>query len=220
MVSEPAEPTEGVGGTGRATRTYQSRVRGQRAADTRRRIAAAAGELFTEHGFTETTVAKIAARAGVAVPTVYATFGSKGAIVRALLTQMEHNADSSLWAQRIRDETDPQEKLALFATWTTTLLSSSKAALLAASGAAADPAVIEMREEGNRRRREGLRVLIASLAQRGALAPGLSEDHALDRAWMLTSVELYLSATGHCGWTDTEYQQWLAALLQQQLLNC
>lgn len=36
---------------------------------------------------------------------------------------------------------------------------------------------------------------------------------------MLTCVELYLSATDTCGWSDIEYEEWLTALLQQQLLS-
>lgn len=202
-----------------ARRPYQSPVRQQRAVDTRRRITAAAGELFAEHGFAGTTVANIAARAGVAAATVYATFGSKGAIVRALLAQMEQDADGAGWARRITDETDPHAKLAAFAGWTTALLSSSKTVIAAARGAAADPAIIKLRDEGDRQRREGLRAVIASLAHIKALPPGLSQEHALDRAWMLTGVELYLSATEGCRWTDKEYEQWLTALLQQQLLS-
>ena len=80
---------------------YRSPLRKERAADTRRRIAAAALELFTEHGFGGTTVAAIAERAGVSAQTVYATFGSKGAILRALLAQMEENADAAGWRERI-----------------------------------------------------------------------------------------------------------------------
>ncbi len=200
-------------------RPYRSPARQQRALDTRRRITAAASGLFAEHGFAGTTVADIAARAGVAAPTVYATFGSKGAIVRALLAQMEQDADSDGWTRRISDETDPHAKLAAFAQWTTALLSSSKTAIAAARGAVADPAIIELRDEGDRHRREGLRGVIASLAHINALPPGLSEVHALDRAWMLTGVELYLSATQGCRWTDKEYEQWLTALLQHQLLS-
>ena len=56
-------------------------MREQRVADTRRRIATAARELFAPFGFGGTTVAAIAERAGVSVPTAYATFGTKGAIV-------------------------------------------------------------------------------------------------------------------------------------------
>ncbi len=202
-----------------AKRPYRSPVRQQRAVDTRRRITGAARELFAEHGFAGTTVANIAARAGVAAPTVYATFGSKGAIVRALLEQMEQDADSSIWTRRITDETDSHAKLAAFAGWTTALLSSSKTVIAAVRGAAADPAIIELRAEGDRHRREGLRAVIASLAETRALPSGLSQVQALDRAWMLTGVELYLSATEGCRWTDKEYEQWLTTLLQQQLLS-
>lgn len=200
-------------------RSYRSVVRDERAEQTRRRISAAAQELFVEHGFAGTTVADIAERAGVAVPTVYATFGSKGAIIKALLTQMEGNADSARWIQRIKEGPTPQAKLAAFAEWTTVLLSSSKVMIKAASGAATEPAIMELRAEGDRRRREGLRGLIGGLARDNALPDGLPEVRALDRAWMVTGVDLYLSATDGCGWTDGEYQQWLTALLQEQLLG-
>lgn len=200
-------------------RPYRSPMRQQRAEDTRGRITAAAGELFAEHGFAGTTVAKIATRAGVATPTVYATFGSKGAIVRALLAQMEQDSNRTDWGRRISQEHDPQAKLAAFAGWTTALLSSSKSVIATVRGAAADPAIIELREEGDRHRRAGLRALITSLADLQALPPALDQERALDRAWMLTGVELYLAATEACGWTDAEYEHWLTALLQQQLLD-
>lgn len=205
--------------TGQGTkRPYRSPVREQLAVVTRQRIAAAAKDLFTEHGFSGTTVANIAARAGVATPTVYATFGSKGAIVSALLAQMEDDAGSAEWVKRIAQETDPHAKLEAFAMWTTALFSSSKVLIQAANGAAGDPAMATLREQGNRHRREGLRAIIGALNQGDALSGGLSEERALDRAWMLTGIELYLSATDGCGWTDAQYQEWLTALLQQQLL--
>jgi AcrR family transcriptional regulator len=191
----------------------------QRAADTRRRIAAAALELFSARGFSGTTVTSIAERAGVSAPTVYATFGSKGAIVRALLTQMEDNADVAQWSARIAAEADADLKLAAFAQWSRVLFSTSKAVIAAAHGATSDPAIVELRDEGNRHRREGLREVVSDLARAGALSAGLSEREALDRAWMLTGVELYLNATDGCGWSDADYERWLSALLQQQLLG-
>ncbi len=198
---------------------YRSPLRRARAEETRRRIAAAALELFAAHGFSGTTVAGIAEGAGVSAPTVYATFGSKGAIVRALLEQMEDNADVAEWSERIDSELDPQRKLAAFAQWSRVLFSSSKVVIAAADGAVSDPAIVELRDEGNRHRREGLRDLISALAGAAALAADLTEREALDRAWMLTGVELYLNATNGCGWSDDEYEHWLAALLQEQLLE-
>lgn len=205
--------------TGRQPRPYESPRRQRSAADTRRRIAAAGGELFAEHGFEGTTVASIAKRAGVAVPTVYATFGSKGAIVGALLTQLEQEADGPNWARRIAEENDPHRKLAAFAQWTTAMFSSSRAAIQAAQGAIGDPAMAKVRSVGDNHRRQGLRPIIAELARSGALSADLDPERALDQAWMLTGVELYLSSTQGCGWSDEEYQSWLADLLQQQLLG-
>lgn len=199
-------------------RSYRSPLREQIAADTRNRIAAAAKELFAEHGFLGTTVASIAARAGVATPTVYATFGSKGAIVQALLSQMESDAGNTEWVARIAQETDPHAKLEAFASWTTALFSSSKTLILVANGAAADPAMSDLKKEGDRHRREGLRRIVTALAEVKALNSALSDEQALDRAWMLTGVELYLSATDGCGWSDEDYRKWLSTLLQQQLL--
>jgi hypothetical protein len=73
--------------------------------------------------------------------------------------------------------------------------------------------------DGADRRREGLRGLVSSLAAVGALKPGLSKREAVDRAWMLTGLALYLAATDGCGWSDSHYERWLAATLAEQLLK-
>jgi AcrR family transcriptional regulator len=202
-----------------ARRRYRSQLREERAADTRARITRAAGELFSADGFAGTTVARIAGRAGVSEATVYATFGTKGAIVRALLSEMEQQADVAGWSARIAGEPDPRRRLEAFAQWTRALFSSSKATISAVSDALTDPALIELGQEGNRRRREGLRGLVSSLARAGALQPGLSRREAVDRAWMLTGLEIYLAATDGCGWSDDHYERWLGATLAEQLLR-
>jgi AcrR family transcriptional regulator len=203
----------------RSRSRYRSALRNEQAAQTRRRIATAALELFAEHGFGGTTVAAIAARAGVSAPTVYAAFGSKGAIVRALLTRMEEDADAAKWRTRIAAEVDPYRKLEAFAEWSGAFFAGSKAVIAAARGAAADPAIVELRDEGDRHRRQALQALVSALAAAGALAPGITEQEAVDRAWILTGVETYLSATEGCGWSDAEYARWLADLLHVQLLG-
>lgn len=202
----------------RRPQRYRSPLRAERAAETRRRITTAALELFTEHGFGGTTVAAIAERAGVAAQTIYATFGTKAAILLALLTQLEEDAGAAEWRDRIAAADDPAAKLAAFAHWSAAMFSTSKAAITAAQGAAGDPALLELRAEADRHRRQALTSLIGTLADRGALSAGLSRQRAVDRAWMLTGVELYLAATDGCGWSDGDYAAWLAGLLADQLL--
>ena len=150
------------GDIGGERRGYRSPLREERAADTRRRIGTAALGLFTEHGFGATTVAAIAERSGVSVQTVYATFGSKGAILRAILAQWEENAHAADWRERIAAEPDPRGKLTAFAQWSAGLFSSSKAVIAAAQGAAGDPALLELRAEADGHRRAALDTLVGT----------------------------------------------------------
>lgn len=203
---------------GARPRPYRSPVRSQQAAATRRKITVAAGDLFALHGFTGTTVNAIAESAGVTAQTVYAIFGSKGAIVGALLAQFESSANAEGWAARISAEADPARKLAAFAHWTTALFASSRAVITGVQGAAGDPAMLELRREGDQHRRAALTTLIAELAANRALRADLREEVCVDRAWLLTGVETYLGATDGCGWSDDDYSSWLAELLQNQLL--
>ena len=64
------------------TRVYRSELRLRQAEETRRSIIDAAADLFSELGYAGTTLAKIAARAGVSVETVQKN-GPKAALIRA-----------------------------------------------------------------------------------------------------------------------------------------
>ncbi|MCQ7029660.1 TetR/AcrR family transcriptional regulator, partial [Escherichia coli] len=69
----------------KSTRRYTSVVRAEQAAATRRAVLQAARDLFAEHGYAGTSISAIAARAGVAVDTVYAAAGRKPALLRELV---------------------------------------------------------------------------------------------------------------------------------------
>jgi AcrR family transcriptional regulator len=67
------------------SRNYTSVRRQQQAAQTRADVLDAAVRLFAEHGWSGSTLAMIAGEAGVAVETVYSTFGSKKRLLRAAM---------------------------------------------------------------------------------------------------------------------------------------
>jgi AcrR family transcriptional regulator len=207
------------GGNKGRPRNYRSELREERAAETKSRIVTAARGLFASRGFAGTTVAVIAQEAGVAVPTVYAVFGNKSEIMRELLSRLEIEADAERWRERVDDERDPHAKLERYAAWHRELFSTGSDVLGAALNASGDPAVVELRAQGDRNARSWLDPITADLADAGALLPGLTREHAADRAWMLTCPEFYFRATAGCGWTDDEYQRWLTDLLQNQLLR-
>jgi AcrR family transcriptional regulator len=64
-------------------KAYDSPLRGEQAALTRRRVLDAAREQFVEHGYAQVTVAGVARQAGVARETVYKAFGSKADLLKA-----------------------------------------------------------------------------------------------------------------------------------------
>src|ERR1700759_1137292 len=66
------------------SRRYESALRTEQAAATRRRVVDAARRLFEEHGYAATTVAAIAKEAGVASKTVYLAFETKSRVLRAV----------------------------------------------------------------------------------------------------------------------------------------
>ena len=65
-------------------RSYNSPRRREQAAATRREILEAAQRLFERQGYAATTMAAIAAEAGVALKTVYVAFETKSGVLRAL----------------------------------------------------------------------------------------------------------------------------------------
>src|SRR5215217_4210057 len=75
-VANMAEPVK--------TRPYNSPRRREQAAATRRQILDAAQRLFERQGYAATTMAAIAAEAGVATKTVYLAFETKSGVLRAL----------------------------------------------------------------------------------------------------------------------------------------
>src|SRR5689334_11454434 len=102
-------------------RSYSSAVRDEQARRTRARIVQAADELFREKGFAKATMKDIAVRAGVARDTVHAVFGTKAALIPAMVDlrlvpdESVPNVAEGPEGRAVMDETDPNRQLDLFA---------------------------------------------------------------------------------------------------------
>ena len=68
-----------------APRPYNAPGRRRQAQATRQSILDAARSLFARHGYQATTLKEIARQAKASLPTLYAVFGSKTAILSALI---------------------------------------------------------------------------------------------------------------------------------------
>lgn len=202
---------------GRPRRRYDASRRRDRAAATRARILRAGEQLFAERGFGAVTAADIAGAADVSVPTVYATLGSKTRLLGALLTSLEGRAGGSARRDRIRAEPDPLARIAEFVQWSRVLYQGGIGVIRAVHRSPGDPAMTELRREGDRRRRAGVRELVTSLAQDGALT--LRRPDAIDRAFVLTGPDVYLGCVDDCGWAPRRYERWLTGVLSTELVG-
>src|ERR1700712_3641848 len=95
--------------------------RGNQTRMTRRRILAAAADLFVENGYPTTTLEQIAKRAGVAVQTVYFHFGNKRSVLKEAVDVAAVGDDEHVallerpWLDEVRAEPDPRKVVALWA---------------------------------------------------------------------------------------------------------
>src|SRR5450759_550240 len=128
-------------------RPYRSAARVEQAQQTRRRIVAAASRLFVQRGYASTSVADIAAEAGVVSRTIYLDFPNK----RALLDQaigVAIGGDDAPVMLRDRNwfrqtvEAPGTDVPALFAKFNAALLARSAALLEAAEAAASSSAAL------------------------------------------------------------------------------
>jgi AcrR family transcriptional regulator len=187
---------------------------------TQQRIVEAMRSLLEEKGYTATTIAAIAERAGVAVPTVYRTFGNKGAIVKRLydVTLAGDDADMPM-VQRpeyvaLLAAEDLDEKLARYADLAAGIdarIGPLMGPLLSAAQAG-DPDVRDFVKTIEKERLAGMRVFAKSLA-----GFGVDPEYATDILWVLTSDDLHRRLVRERGWPHTRFRKWLGETLLQQL---
>jgi AcrR family transcriptional regulator len=195
-------------------------LRAQHAAVTRRAILQAARELFAEQGFANTTVKGLAERAGVAVQTIYATFGSKAGVVMGLVDLLDEEAGVEVIHADIQRAVDPLETLRLTARIGRQVRERCGDIVnMARQGASTDERLASVLREGIRRRHAGLATITQTLHSQKALRDGLAPQTAADIAAALLSDEICDVLVDQRHWSYDRYERWLADTLAQQLLH-
>jgi AcrR family transcriptional regulator len=213
--------------TERAKRRYDSPLRRERAKATRRQVLAAAAEVMLERGYAATTVAEVAARAGVAVPTLYASCpGGKPGLARAVYDTILAGDDEAIpqrdrpEVQAIIDEPDPARKLERYATMAVGIDARVAPVLrILRAAAATDVDAAELVARADAQRLAGTRGPTAHLAALDLLRPGLSAEQAAAEIYALTGPDMYDKLVVTCGWSAEDHQKWLARLLIATLLD-
>lgn len=200
---------------GTAKRRYASRLRQEQSAATRQAVLDAARSAFLDAGWTATGVRSIATAAGVSPETVYAHFGSKTGLLRALLDASvvgdeEHVPLAGRAVFRALGQGDRPARIAATARMVTGI-NVRVAALLRVlrEAAGSDPELAELfRESLERRRLDTARGVAMAIGRE----PTSTERDSL---WAVTSPEVYLLLVADSGWTSEQYEQWLTHLLER-----
>lgn len=209
----------------KSPRKYDSTLRSEQAQQTRTAILNAADKLFRAQGWAKTSVAAIAAEAGVSAETIYATLKTKRAIIAELVTRAVRRdaPDTPLIRQArpavVLNTPDQREMIALFASDISQVLG-VVAPLMAVLRVAAttEPELNKLYVRIQQGRRENLSAFATALIR---LAP-LHEDMALAEAtsviWRLASPEMYSLITEVEGLDQSGFADWLASSLHRILL--
>lgn len=201
--------------------TEQRETRRQKQAKaTRLEILEAARSLFTERGYSATSMAAIAERAGTAIQTIYDSVGSKSSILTALLDVMDQQAGVAETIRQAESTDDPRALLAIGVNVTRQINErcGDVIALLIHASAVA-PEAAEAVADGRRRHLGGTTGWVTMMNERGALRPGVSVEYAGQAMAVLTSSTVWTELTEEHGLTFDESEAWVLDALAKLLLS-
>jgi AcrR family transcriptional regulator len=205
-------------------RPYNSTRRQEQARETRLHILRAAHELFVAQGYGRTTIAEIAASAGVAVETVYAAFRNKPALLRQVWYVNFRGDEKDIRLvdrpeiRAVLAEPDLPTRFAKHAVVITAVFRRIAPLLAALQGAAAtEPAAAAMLAEWNDGRLDACTRYAEAAASTGQLA--VSEDECRDVLAATMDGTLWQRLVAERRWPDERFASWLGHLWTSQLVK-
>jgi AcrR family transcriptional regulator len=201
--------------------SYSKKVKRARAR-TADAVLAAAGRLFVERGYVATTVEAIAQEAGVALQTVYNAFGSKAAVLRAVV-EASVGVDGRPPREAVRERAaaaeSGREMLRVAVDyWRSARPRSEPVFAVVREAARLDAEIALLEQELDGRKLASMRLAATDLEERGWLRSGLSVESASGTLWALSHPAAYGLLVGDEGWGEERYARWLEDALCAALL--
>ena len=215
MPHDEATPPDAYRGDGRHARSARSRAL----------ILDAAHRAFVERGYVGTTIEAIAERAGVSVQTVYAAFGSKRALLGAVLdaTIVGDYDDVPLierdWVSTLEAIVDCRQAAMHLGAGVVSVLTRTAPIYAVLSRAAADPGLVPILDENRRRRHRDVEGLVSILARNGLVRDGITASDGTDILFAIASEDVYLLLVGDCAWSVAQVQTWMSEAIERLLLG-
>ncbi|TDW81693.1 MULTISPECIES: TetR/AcrR family transcriptional regulator [Kribbella] len=204
-------------------RQYDSTGRQAQARRAREEVLDAAERQFLANGYAATTIAAVAAEAGVSVETIYKAFGGKSGLVRAIYERGLTGRGPVPAYQRSDEmrahETDPESIMRKWGLLTTEVASTvTPIRLLMRSAAAIDPDMSTVLSDSDAERLTRMRHHARFLAERGYLRAGVTVTEATDILWTCSSVEIYELLVLQRGWSPRRFARFIADFMIASLL--
>ncbi len=207
----------------KSSRRYDASGRRAQAHRNRESILDAAERRFMTSGYGATTVAGVAADAGVSVETVYKAFGSKSGLVRALYDRGLAGRGPVPAYERSDEmrehETHPatiMRNWGVLASEVGSVVTPIR--LLMRTAAATDPEMAGLVRDLDTERLDRMRHHATFLAERGLLRDGVTANDAADVFWTCTSAELYDLLVLQRGWPAAQFARFISDLMIATLL--
>ena len=200
-------------------------TRAERAQQTRLRMTRAAYELFTQHGYSATTMGEIAERAGVAVQTLHFTFRTKAVLLQnaydyAVLGEGEQVApDKQPWYGEFLANTRLPDALKILVDNVGIVLARTAPLDDFVRSASHEPDAARIRGHAEMLRRQAWTAMIEHLAGRFGLADNIDPPQAVDILMFLMSPTSYQTFVGEYGWLPERWRTWCAAAIRAQLFD-
>lgn len=198
--------------------------RAEKARQTRQRMLGAAHDLFVEQGYGATTLQHIADRAGVAVQTIYFTFGNKRSLLKEVVDVTIAGDDEPLatmerpwFTEALAAETAEEHLRAHVAGARAILGRVAPIMTVLAHASAADPEVAALWQQDPDPRFVVQRTAATSLMRKPGARADVSVEHAADVLYGLLGTELYGVLVGERGWSPRQWEEWTLRLLRREL---
>lgn len=217
----PVKPS--VGSAGARRRRYDGTRREAQAQGNRGRVIDSAERLFLRDGYGTTTIAAVAAEAGVSADTIYKGFGGKPGLVRAIRTKALEGREPVPAEQRSdimqARAVDGREIIRAWGELTAEIAPRVAPILLLIRAAAlTDPELHLLLDEMDADRLRRMTDNARGLRRGGHVRAGISLAQTADVLWTYSAPEMYELLVLRRGWSARRFGRFIADAMIEALL--
>jgi AcrR family transcriptional regulator len=197
-------------------------TRAERTAQSRRRMISAAYRLFVDRGYPATTMAAVADEAGVAVQTLYFTFGTKAQLLQhayefAVTGDPPAPPPAQPWYGAMRRAEHLPEALDILAENVGAVFARTAPLDEYVRAASFEPEAARVRAYNEKLRRDAWADIIDILSTRFPLRSDLDRHHAVDILMTMMSPSTYQAFVADCHWQPAQWGVWCADAVRHQI---